>query len=594
MKKLLITIAVVVTFFAMSSVSASAIVNDTVKVGLRYADSAMFSANLENEEGAGYRFGIFDEQRVLQSVGETGETAISMTAAGDIYMDSNGNYSAEAPSGEYRHLGAWHIELTGYESFQSAYEGAAVYSGWPAWINGAYVVRVGHYASEGEAAAAATELGAGYAVRSSSAGVIVTVTRTANVIFEFDCGGTVNFGVEPIAWEGGEAVTWFKGYKYPGAFEYPRKGNELYVYNVVNLEDYVKGVIAFEMSTDWPLAALEAQAVCARTYACRDSRHFTTYGFDVCNTTDCQVYYGRGNGGRGPNGTTDLAVENTAGMKLYYEGDLIRNAVYCASNGGATDDIVNVWGSTNGYLVGKEDPYEAQTKLPSSYHWTTTYTAAELTDILKQKKHNIGTVKNVYVSEFTPMGNVRAITFEGSKGTKTFTGESCRTIFYSSTYGKSARSLRFTINGAVPVDQQDTAVYVNGEGKRLEALNGVSVLTSGGMTTLSGESFTVLSAEGTTTVAPGIEREQQPTQPQNGTFVLTGTGSGHNLGMSQYGAKAMAELGYTYEDILHFYYTNVTIERHIHELDPEVTEEPDLPAESGDIPIVEPVGPEFI
>ena len=84
MKKLLITMALVVTFFAISAVSASAVVSDTVKVGLRYADSAMFSANLENEEGSGYRFGIFDEQRVLQSVGETTETAISLTAAGDI------------------------------------------------------------------------------------------------------------------------------------------------------------------------------------------------------------------------------------------------------------------------------------------------------------------------------------------------------------------------------------------------------------------------------------------------------------------------------------------------------------------------------
>ena len=42
-------------------------------------------------------------------------------------------------------------------------------------------------------------------------------------------------------------------------------------------------------------------------------------------------------------------------------------------------------------------------------------------------------------------------------------------------------------------------------------------------------------------------------------FVITGTGNGHNVGMSQYGAKAMAELGYTYVDILNFYYTGVTI-----------------------------------
>ena len=45
----------------------------------------------------------------------------------------------------------------------------------------------------------------------------------------------------------------------------------------------------------------------------------------------------------------------------------------------------------------------------------------------------------------------------------------------------------------------------------------------------------------------------------NGNFVITGTGNGHNVGMSQYGAKAMAELGRTYEEILHFYFTGITI-----------------------------------
>ena len=45
----------------------------------------------------------------------------------------------------------------------------------------------------------------------------------------------------------------------------------------------------------------------------------------------------------------------------------------------------------------------------------------------------------------------------------------------------------------------------------------------------------------------------------SGSFTITGTGNGHNVGMSQFGAKAMAELGYTYQDILQFYYTDVTI-----------------------------------
>ena len=52
----------------------------------------------------------------------------------------------------------------------------------------------------------------------------------------------------------------------------------------------------------------------------------------------------------------------------------------------------------------------------------------------------------------------------------------------------------------------------------------------------------------------------KPAKNPSGTFTLTGTGNGHNVGMSQYGAKAMAELGYTYDEILEFYFTDVTIE----------------------------------
>ena len=84
MKKLVFALTFVVTFFTLSAVSASAVTNDTVKVGLRYGSSAMFSANLENAVGSGYTFGWYDEDRSFYDLGETEETTISMTAAGTI------------------------------------------------------------------------------------------------------------------------------------------------------------------------------------------------------------------------------------------------------------------------------------------------------------------------------------------------------------------------------------------------------------------------------------------------------------------------------------------------------------------------------
>ena len=461
MKKRVLAMFAVVTFFILSAVPASAVVNDTIKVGLRYGSSAMTSANLENDVGEGYEFGYFDSDRNFVSLEWTDETTITMSPSGHGTIQ-------------------------------------------------------------------------------------VTVTGTDEVLYESD-GDTL--GVLP---SGRSTATWFRGYRYPGGFEYVLSGGLLNVINVVDLEEYVKGVIPYEMSGSWPLAALEAQAVCARTYACRDSKHFSTYGFDVCNGTDCQVYNGLGSGSSAATDRSNQAVDNTAGLMLYYDGYLVQDAVYHASNGGATEDSKNVWGTDKGYLKGKSDPYEAQTSIPN-YQWSVTYTVDELSWILDQKGYDVGTVQDVYVSEYTPSGNVRAVTFVGTKGTKTVTGETCRTIFYSSTYGKSVSSMRFSIQGG---SGGAGGVYVNGSGTCLPSLEGISVISSGGTSTLQGSSVSVISSAGTSTVNGGTSTAAVPNA---GTFTITGSGNGHNVGLSQYGAKAMAELGYTYEEILQFYYTDITI-----------------------------------
>lgn len=557
MKKKLLLLFLVVIFIAQIVPVASAARTDVIKVGLRYGGSTLFSANLENAEGEGYEFGYYDD-REFESLGWTDETAISMTAAGTIYMSRDGTYSDREPDGSYNELGPWRVQVDGFDDFDEAQEYAWDNDGWPAWIDEEFVVRFGCFDDEDDAWDFADDLGEGDAVEVSDTGVVVTVTRTDEVIFEFDADGDWSLGVLP---NGGDddTETWFKGYKYAGGFEYPRvRGGNLSVINVLDLESYVKGVIPYEMNGDWPLAALEAQAVCARTYASRASKHLGPYGFDVCNTTDCQVYYGTNKATR----TSDRAVENTEGEMLYHEGELIQNAVYHSSNGGATEDCVNVWGSQREYLKGKEDPYEAEISIPN-YEWSVTYTAEELTWILEQKEYDIGTVKDVYVSEYTDLGNVQAVTFEGSRKDLTVTGETCRTIFYSSTYGKSVKSMRFGINGSMPARDSKSGVYVNDDETKLKTLAGVTAISANGtLTQLEGETFAVLTADGTTTVEAGSGKTGSSSSKKNkkGVFVIEGVGSGHNLGMSQYGAKAMAEAGYDYDEILEFYFTDITIE----------------------------------
>lgn len=87
-------------------------------------------------------------------------------------------------------------------------------------------------------------------------------------------------------------LTWFKGYKWYGDFVYRRASNgSITVINYVGVEDYVKGVLPYEIDPDWPAEAQKAQAVCARSFALGTHKHGSDY--DLCNTTNCSGVSGR-------------------------------------------------------------------------------------------------------------------------------------------------------------------------------------------------------------------------------------------------------------------------------------------------------------
>lgn len=531
MKKLIWTLLFLVIFFVFGTVSAAAVVNDVVRVGLRYGSSSMVSANLENTMSGGYTVGYYDTSRRFCSLGVVTQTKITMVPADSL-------------------SGGYHVQLGPYDTFAEAAAAASNAGGWPVYLTGDFYARVGCYSSAVQAQSAVPSLG-GSAVSSSSTGVAVTDTTSGTVLFEFDCQGFTSLAVVPNADDGttGGSAAWFRGYRYTGGFEYPRvTGGSLYVINVLGVEDYVKGVVPYEMSPDWPAAALETQAICARTYAYMTTKHLNAYGFDLCNTTDCQVYYGLGSYTTCATDASNAAVDATAGLRVYYNGSLAET-VYHSSDGGATESAENVWGGSVGYLIGKEDPYEAMITIPD-YTYSLTYTCAQLTSVLQSKGYSIGTIRNVYVSQTTPTGNVCKVTFVDTSGnTLTVKNETCRSIFYSSTYGKSVRSMRFSISGGA-----DSSYYINGTGDTLPTLAGAYTISgSGTISTYSGSSPYVITSSGTAALSDSTS------SASSDSFTITGTGNGHNVGMSQYGAKAMAEQGYSFLDILNFYYTNVTV-----------------------------------
>ena len=514
------TMVLTLLLAVLLGVSAQAMENDMLKVGIKYGSDAMSSANLQNySDFGGYAFGYYDSSREFTQLGYVGSECEKITVTTDT---------------------TYAVELNNkYASFDEARTAADRCGGYPAYVMGSYRVRIGTYATPGEAEAARYSYdAASCVVGASSTGVKVFITGTNTVLFGFDCSGLYSLGILPI--EAGEkTVTWFRGYRYYGGFEYQRvTGGNINVINVVNIEDYVKCVIPWEMSNTWPIEALKAQSICARTYAVCQTRH-RSQGFDVCTTTDCQVYQGTS----ACNEHSDSAVDSTAGKYLYYNGSIVENAVYYSSNGGASEDCENVWGSDVPYLKGKTDPYEqyVASRVPK-YNWSTTYSAAELTALLKSKGYSIGTVKNLYVSALTDNGNVLSVTFVGTNGTKTFQRESCRTIL-------SLRSMRFQINGGNP-----DSYYVN-DASSTVGLSGIYVISGSGKTPYSARPADtyVITSEGVSAL------EDKNAGVSTDSFTITGSGNGHHVGMSQWGAYAMADLGYTYRDILEFYYTDVTI-----------------------------------
>ena len=538
-------------------VGAQATENTMLKVGLKYGTNALFTARLQNYNdtlsGSGYEFGYYDADRSFVPLAATDEQRITVTVDSNAYVSGGVCYETR-PMNYSTILGAYHIELlTAFGSYEEALAVAQSYpKGFVAYIDGAYRVRVGNHASYDESARVLSETDVlaygAQIITPSSTGVVVSVTDTDTVLFEFDCSGLRSLGVRPRSVSGEKTVTWFSGYRYYGGFEYQRTtGGYISVINVLDIEDYVKCVIAAEMSNDWPLEALKAQTVCARTYAAAQTRHRSA-GFDVCSTTDCQAYRGAALS----NERSDAAAEETRGVYLYYNGELVTNAVYYSCNGGASESCKNVWGSEVPYLQGKLDPYEASVAWRfSRYYWSFTATGDELREVLKSEANtDIGQVQNVYVSEYSDTGNVIAVTYEGTRGSYTARREKCRTLLNGVYDHINVRSMRYTVTGG-----DASTYYVNDAQSSVTGTGGLYVIDSDGAVTPNnaGAKDTYVITSG------GVQSLERKSANTSNTFTFSGSGWGHNVGMSQWGAFAMAEQGYTYRDILNFYYTGITL-----------------------------------
>lgn len=169
----------------------------------------------------------------------------------------------------------------------------------------------------------------------------------------------------------------FNDRPYRGRIEvFTNTRGALTVVNVLGLEDYVKGVVANELSAGgFPLLeAHKAQAIAARTYALRNRGQFMSQGYDLLPTTRSQVYRGL----TSENALSSRAVDETRGIVATYNGEPI-NAVYTSTCGGRTEAAENIFNDAVPYLKARECAAEGRAAL-APFTIRTTREPAELHD----------------------------------------------------------------------------------------------------------------------------------------------------------------------------------------------------------------------
>lgn len=396
---------------------------------------------------------------------------------------------------------------------------------------------------------------------------------------------------------------------YRGNFEVSAYNNRLALVNELPLEHYLYSVVAMEVSPSWPQESLKAQAVAARSYALSQGMRFKIG--QVVDTTLSQAYYGMDK--EHPN--TTAAVEATAGEVIKVNGKIIE-PVYSSNSGGKTADSSEIWGNPTSYLKSVDSPDEvAEKSLPYWYRvilndGTTGYVREDgVTDTgtkteaglpiykIKANATNIRPIPliqsdvkpeavvsagtQVVVLERTIQSNtmhwVRGVytsddLLKSMKGKVTSPVKGPITSLEVSSRGPSDRVTEVKVNGQVlGVKNPDTlrSVFNGLPSTRfdIEETGRYTILGADGITrTVASSNVTVqgISSAGKAALRSNsnlIMGANQQVRAVTGTtgYRFIGTGNGHGVGMSQWGAKGLADQGYDYQSILKYYYKDINL-----------------------------------
>lgn len=342
--------------------------------------------------------------------------------------------------------------------------------------------------------------------------------------------------VMPKEEQGKVSTLLYKGKKYRGSITmHSMAESDVTLINELPFDQYLYSVVPSEMPAAWHIEALKAQAVAARNYALVTMGRHKDMGFDLCSSEHCQAY----NGVEKENINTTEAVNATMGRILTYNGKPI-SAFFHSSSGGHTEDSENVWGTMTDYIRGVEDSY----CLGSPHdNWTIELDRAVIKEKLNQAKIDLGNIMDIRVLEYSKYGRVTKLEIKGTKETRIFEKEKIRTIIGT----RTLKSIWYKI-------KTDADVFVRG------SLLGTSELgRTSNMYLVSGAGESKVSSPQNRISIKGMSSTKAYNVVPD-IYIFDGKGFGHGLGMSQYGAKGMAEAGNNYQEILEYYYQGAKVQ----------------------------------
>lgn len=321
------------------------------------------------------------------------------------------------------------------------------------------------------------------------------------------------------------------------------KNNEIFVINHVQLENYLYGVVPAEMPATFHIEALKAQAVASRSFALSNINKHADEGFNLCDTTHCQVY----SGFEYEKPSTNAAVDETRDILAYFDGKVIE-AIFHSTSSGFTEDSANVWSGNLPYLKSVEDNFSVES--PYSY-WSFSMSLNELNNNLILSGIDVGDLQEIQILDSTSTGRVNQVKIIGTKGEQTISSTDFRNIVGAIKF----RSSWFSIKSGNTNTSSNQVYVLDGNIFRPQVID-------------ISKAYVVDGKEQKTVTRSAVNRAigKDRVQSLGGYYPLSsseilieGKGYGHGVGMSQFGAKKMAELGYSFEEILKYYYSGIEV-----------------------------------